>query len=133
MQMIMKWGWETLCKDPFIVLINLFVSFLPMKRRLKLTNVMSECEPRSGAVWKERDGKVINFLITYLTQTSKILHYFISAHPFPINRDRANLNYSIQMGHSINVGKLIYSSLMYIIRGITFCRFRRRLNSVSLG
>ncbi|KAH0465820.1 hypothetical protein IEQ34_005923 [Dendrobium chrysotoxum] len=72
-----------------------------------------------GANWKIRENKIINFPTTYLTQAFKAWHYFSSARLFPsrniseVTHDRALLKYAIHMG------KLIFSSLTYIIRGTT--------------
>ncbi|KAH0453419.1 hypothetical protein IEQ34_017743 [Dendrobium chrysotoxum] len=79
----------------------------------------------SVARWKTREEKIINFSASYMNQTSKAWYYFISAYILPskniseVTKDRALLNFTIQKGHTISIGRLIMSSLTYIMRGST--------------
>ncbi|PKU67230.1 hypothetical protein MA16_Dca018724 [Dendrobium catenatum] len=83
------------------------------------------CKPYNGTMWKKRKDKIIKFPTSYLTQLSKVWHYFISTHLLPskkkgeVTKEQAMLNYAIQVGYTIDVEKHIYYSLNYIIRGIT--------------
>ncbi|KAH0463876.1 hypothetical protein IEQ34_006662 [Dendrobium chrysotoxum] len=105
MQMIMNRDWETLCEESLTVIINIVHEFF--------------------ANTKEALNNKCYIGVIYLTQTSKAWHYFIFACILPSKNIseviwyQAILNYSIQLGHSINVFKIIHSSIIYIIRGTT--------------
>ncbi|KAH0449857.1 hypothetical protein IEQ34_020549 [Dendrobium chrysotoxum] len=137
-QIIASRGSERFCEEPYATIINVVCEFFANKKvavdnrcyvRGKwvtfdfvsinnysaffntpinpddILNVL--CGPESTTSWK-KDNRIINFPASFITQTSN-----------KVTRDRALLNYSIQMGYNIDVGKPIFLSTMYMIRGTT--------------
>lgn len=85
---------------------------------------------RAGTEWNRNANAVPNFPASWLTANCKMWHQFITAKLIPssniseMTRDRATLNYAIQMEHSIDVGKIIQNSILRIIAGASQREFR---------
>ncbi|KAH0465263.1 hypothetical protein IEQ34_005366 [Dendrobium chrysotoxum] len=145
-------GWGHFCEDPFAAIVNImheffangkdaidFKYFIRGKWSMKFDEYFPFghapfdpqeifdllCGPNSGAKWRTREERITNLSASYMSQTSKSWHYFISSRIIPskniseVTKGRALLNFVIQKGYTINIEKLILSSLTYIMRGST--------------
>ncbi|KAH0464074.1 hypothetical protein IEQ34_006860 [Dendrobium chrysotoxum] len=148
-------GWAHFCEEPYAAMVNVVREFYANRKEssdyscfmigkwvpfefLTINRILNHApfdsqlildllyRPNSGVRWRTIEEKIVDFPASYLTQTSKAWHYFISTCMLPskniskVTTDRALLNYTIQKCYTINVGKLILSSIMYIIRGSPF-------------
>ncbi|KAH0463176.1 hypothetical protein IEQ34_007758 [Dendrobium chrysotoxum] len=129
LQTILDRGWAHFYDEPYATVLQVIESneyslfnHAPFDSQETLDLL---CGSNNGVWWKTREEKIINFPGSYLTQTSKVWHYFISARMLlsknisEVTKDKALLNYAIQKGYTIDVGKLILSSILYIMRGST--------------
>ncbi|KAH0468603.1 hypothetical protein IEQ34_003636 [Dendrobium chrysotoxum] len=127
-QIIVNLDWELLCEELHVTMVNVVREFFVNGKEAvdnrcymrdfkfdeytpfslapinhdELLRVLSE--PQSGVVWKKRDDKILIFLHQ---NVSKVTKYW------------ALLNYTIMFSYTIDVGKLIHSTLNYIIKGTT--------------